>query len=954
MRCRLFWAPVVGCVLLFSGVLGVAQGPKPRLARAIDDGSRVTLPGTRPGQVSRGVDQGAVPADMALKGITLVFNRSDAQEADLQGLLAAQANPSSPLYHQWLTPDQFAARFGVANADIAKVQSWLQGQGFSLDSVARSHDRITFDGTAAQVAAAFRTEIHRYAFPDRVHFAPATDLSVPATLAPMVTTVLHLADFHPHAHKRLTVGMAKPALTSSLTQNHFLTPSDLATMYDLKSTYNAGFNGAGQSIAILAQSYIDTSAVAAFQTGAGLPSNLPTSVLVRDTGVPGINPQSNGDEGESQLDVEYASGMAPGATLYLVSTGDNPNSNGVFDSLSYAISENIAPIISGSYGFCETDLQVEGASGSQFAQVYNAQVEEATAQGQTVIFSAGDSGSTDCYGDTSLNATQQEALATDFPSSIPNVTAMGGTQMQAGTYSSGNTQYWQSAAGSDAVSSLLSYVPEMAWNEDSSAGGINSGGGGISALFARPSWQAGVPGIPAGSSRLMPDISLQASVNSPGFLYCTTDASDLDSEQQTASCTNGLRSPQTTYTLAGGTSFAAPTFAGMLAVLNQVRNATGQGNINPILYGLAANSATYASAFHDITTGSNACTAGTTYCSAVGASQYAATAGYDEATGLGSIDFAKLLAAWPVSSTASATQVGSTTTLSAATLSPASGASDVISIKVSAANSSITPTGLVTVLVDGGVAATPALSGGTTTFTFPGSTVAGSHVVVVTYAGDAATLPSRATVTLTLAGSATPSGSFTIAAQNISVAYNSAGTGGVTITPGSGYSGTVALSVSYPSGGPTLCYQTSSSVNPGASNFTLGSGTATGTLEIFEGTACGSSATGAVVPGTGQRKASAQGGRPRLPGRPWPEGVAFAGLLCAGLAFRKGRRLPALLSVAVLAGLGLGLSGCGGSNTTASAPPVNPTQTITVTLSGVDSVNPSITNSTTLTLTVHP
>ncbi len=951
------WTPVAACVLLLSSVIGVAQGPKPRLTAAIDDGSRVTLPGTRPGQVSRGVDQGAVAAGMALKGITLVLNRSAAQEAELQALLRAQGDPSSPQYHHWLTPDQFAARFGVADADIAKVQSWLQAQGFSLDSVARSRDRITFDGTAGQVARAFGTEVHHYSLPDRTHFAPATDVSVPAAMAPMVTTVLHLADFHAHPHKKLAVAVAKPALTSGQTGNKFLTPSDLATMYDLKSTYSAGFNGSGQSIAIVAQSYIDTSSVTAFQTGAGLPSNLPVPVLVRDTGVPGINPMSDGDEGESQLDVEYASGIATGATIYLVSTGDSPNSNGVFDSLSYAITENIAPIISGSYGTCETDLQVQGASGNQFAQAYNLLVEEANAQGQTVIFSAGDNGSTDCYGNTAVSSVQQQGLAVDFPSSIPYVTAMGGTQMQAGDYSSTNTQYWQSATGSDVVSSLLSYVPEMVWNEDSSSAGISAGGGGVSALFARPSWQTGVPGIPSGSNRLVPDISLQASVNSPGYLYCTTDVSDLTSEGQTASCTSGLRSPQGTFTLAGGTSFAAPAFAGMLAVLNQARNSTGQGNINTILYGLAANPSTYASAFHDIATGSNACMAGTAYCSTVGASQYAATAGYDEATGLGSIDFAKLLAAWPASSTASSTQVGSTTSLSGATLSPASGATDAVTIAVSSANSSSpTPTGTVTVLVDGTASGTAlALSGGKATFTFPGTTVAGSHVIVAVYSGDAATLPSRGTLNLTLAGTATPSGSFTLAAQDISLAYNSTGSGGITITPASGYSGTVVLSITYPSSGPTLCFLTSSTLEKGASNLTLASGTATGTLQIFEGTACGSSATGAVVLKGGQKKA-AQDQAPKLPARQWPEGVAFAGLLCAGMAFRRGRRLPALLSVVVLAGLGLGLSGCGGGSGTTSTPPppVNQTQTLSVTLTGVDSINSSITSSTTLTLTVHP
>ncbi len=932
---------------------GAAQGPKPRLASAIASGTRVTLPGTRPAQASRGVDQGAVSASMPLKGITLVFNRTAAQQADLDTLLTAQQDPSSPQFHQWLTPDQFAARFGVADSDIAKVQSWLQGQGFAVDNVARSRDQITFDGTAGQVATAFGTELHRYAMSDRVHYAPATDLSVPATLAPLVTTVLHLADFHAHAHKVLTRAQPTPALTSSQTGNHFLTPSDLATMYDMKSTYSAGFNGAGQAIAIVGQTYIDTSAITAFQSGAGLPSNLPTLVLVPSTGVSGVNAISDGDEGESQLDVEYASGMAPGAKIYLVYTGDQTNHD-IFDSLTYAVDANLAPIISGSYGLCETDLQISGET--QFTQAYAQLTQQASAQGQTVIFSAGDQGSTDCYGDTTGTTAQQEALAVDFPASTPYVTAMGGTQMQSGTYSSTNTQYWQTATGSDVVSSLLSYVPEAVWNEDSSAEGISAGGGGTSVLFGRPTWQTGVPGIPSGSNRLVPDISLQASVDSPGYLYCTTDASDLAVESETASCTNGLRSPQGTFTLAGGTSFSAPAFAGMLAVLNQAKNSVGQGNINPILYSLASNATTYASAFHDVTTGTNACTAGVTFCSTVGTSAYAATAGFDEATGLGSIDFAKLVAAWPSSTTATAAQVGSTTTLTAATLTPASAAPDLVTITVApASGSTVTPTGTVTLTVDGVAVSTPlTLSGGTATYTYPGTTVGGTHALVAVYSGDAATLPSRGSLTLTLAGSATPSGSFTLSAQSISVGYNSIANGSLSVVAGTGYTGTVAFTLIYPSTAPTLCSETTSSKEGNASNFTLsGGGTATGTLTLGEGTACSTTALGTVVLGSGQ-KVALRGSSPGAPSQRWPEGIAFAGLLCGGLAFRKGRRLPALLSMVVLAGLGLGLSGCGSSSVAGSTTTTTTTQTVTATLTGVDTVNPSITASTTVSVTIHP
>lgn len=970
--CRV-WAFAVAVFLLLTSGSGLAQGPKPRLVAAISNSSRVQLPGTRPAIVTRGLDEGALAAGAPVKGMTLVLHPSDAQQADLDQLLSAQQDPTSPLYHQWLTPEQFGARFGVADADLAKIEDWLQGQGFTVDGISRSRTRITFDGTAGQVATAFGTTLHHYAEQGRVHLAPAGDLSVPAAMAPLVTTVLHVSDLHAHAQKKLRPAGVVPAYTSSQTGNHFLVPADVATMYDMKTTYSAGFNGAGQSIAILAQSYIDTAPVTAFQSALSLPSNLPTQVLVPNTGVAGINPMGDGDEGESQLDVEYTTGMAPGAKVFLVYTGDNPNSTGVFDSATYAVDNNLAPIISGSYGLCEGDLVGSNGTQSSAVAAYSQLAAQAAAQGQTMIFSSGDDGSTTCYSNTGDTTAVRQSLNADFPASIPYVTALGGTQMQAGTLpvTTASTQYWQGATGSDAISSLLSYVPETVWNEDttqSTSTQLAASGGGVSILYPRPTWQAGVPGIPSGTTRLVPDVSLQASEGSPGYLYCTSDQSDLDTQGLTATCTNGLRSPTGTFALAGGTSFSAPIFAGMLAVLNQVKNATGQGNINPTLYALASNATTYASVFHDITTGTNACTGGVTYCSTAGASQYAATAGYDMATGLGSFDFARLVAAWPAASSGTGAQVASTVSLSAATLTPASGATDVITITVSAGAGHAVPTGTVTVYVDGSATGTPVtLSNGVATYTYPGTTTGASHVLLAKYSGDAATLPSQGAIALTLAGSTAATGTFALSVPGISLGYNGLAQGTISITPSAGYAGTVALTLTYTSGTSTatLCYLTTSS-KTGASNITvapqaLQNGVATGVLQLGEGTQCGVSATKAMLQG-GTKQAllhrplhRGEMGRPA--DRRWPEGVAFAGLLFVGLSLRRrSRKLPALCAVVLLTGIGFGLSGCGGSNgnSTTTTNPNSTTQTITATLTGKDTVNPSISASTIFTVTVHP
>ncbi len=959
MRLRPLWFPVAAFALLFSAQVSHADGPKPRLTTAINNADRVRLTDAQPAlaskPVSLGVDQGPLSAGTKFEGVTLVFNRTAAQQADLSTLLAAQQNPASALYHHWLTPDQFAARFGVADADITKTQAWLQSQGFQVTGSSRSRDRVVFNATAGQIAAAFGTEVHRYASAKGAHFAPASDLSLPSALAPMVAGVLRLSDLHAQRRTRLQPAAARPAYTSSQSGNHFLTPSDVATMYDLTSTYKAGFNGAGQSVAIVGQTYIETAPITAFQAGAGLTANLPTMVLVPNTGVNGIDAVGDGDEGESQLDVEYASGMAPGATIYFVYTGDDSNS-GVFQSLEYAISENIAPVISGSYGLCEPAIQAEGSSGLQFANVINQEVLQANAQGQTVVFSSGDSGSTDCYEDTNLASTAQEALAVDFPASVPSVTAMGGTQMAAGTFSTTNTQYWQSASGTDVVSSLLSYVPETVWNEDvSGSSSISAGGGGSSVLFTRPSWQTGVAGIPAaGTNRLVPDLALQASIQSPGYIYCTSDPSDLAFSNLTSSCTNGLRSPSSTFVTAGGTSFAAPIFAGMLAVLNQVTHATGQGNVNQTLYTLAANGSTYSSGFHDITTGSNACAAGATYCSTAGASSYAATAGYDEATGLGSIDFAKLVAAWPVSAAASLT--ATTTAATPATGTPAAGATDQVTFTIAPqGTSAATPTGSVQVIVDGTVVTpTIPLVNGTASYTYTAPAATGSYVVKAVYSGDATFASSTGTAILNV-GTATPAGSFAIAASNLTVAYNSTGTASISITPASGYTGTVALSLTYPSTAPTLCYALSNNQSGGSNVPLINNGQAVPvTLTIGEGTTvCGTTTAGVVLPGGGSGVLNATRGKAPGPSQQrWPEGVAFAGLLGAGLFLRRSRRLPSLLGIAFLAAIGLGLSGCGGSSGGSSTVITRP-QTLTLTLTGTDSVNASISNSTTFTLTLQ-
>ena len=412
------------------------SGPQTRIRSSVENSVRASIAGSRPARARAADDSGRVPDALRITGGSIVFNRSDAQQADLDSLIAAQQDPASPLFHHWLTPDDFAARFGMADADLAKVSSWLQSQGLTVEGVSRSRDRITFSGTAAQIAAAFQAELHYFKSGTETHFAPASDLTVPAALAGSIQAISNLSDFRPKPHVR-TTGAPVPQFNSGQTSSHFVQPGDIATIYDIKAAYNAGYTGAGQSIAIVGQSAIIPSDITAFQSAAGITASVPTLILQPNTGTPTIY---SGDESESDLDLEYSGAIAKGANIFFVYTGSSPN-YGVFDALTYAISNRIAPIISVSYGECETALTQ--ASFNSYISIF----QQAAAQGQTIIASSGDDGSTDCYQFTSLLSAQRTALAVDFPGDSPYVTSIGGTELLASAVASSSaTSRWSAQA----------------------------------------------------------------------------------------------------------------------------------------------------------------------------------------------------------------------------------------------------------------------------------------------------------------------------------------------------------------------------------------------------------------------------------------------------------------------------------------------------------------------------
>jgi subtilase family serine protease len=951
-----------------------AQSVAPRITSDTNYSEQATIQGSLHPMAQAQFDDGRMPAETRLNGVSIFFGRSAEQEADLQELIAAQQDPASPLYHQWLNPDQFAARFGMADSDLDKVKSWLEQQGFSIDSVARSRNMIRFSGTARQVEQAFLTEMHYYNVQGALHFAPSTELSVPAAFASAVMSVRNLNDFRPRPmHIAPSV---RPDFTSSQTAAVHFAPGDIKVAYNIPSSYT----GKGQSIALMGQSAILTTDIENFESASGLSIKDPTLVLVPSSG---ISKFYEGDESESDIDVEWSGGIATGANIVFVYVGNNLN-YGVFDSVHYAIDENIAPIISISYGSCETALD---SSDKTTMEAWGAQ---AVAQGQTIVASSGDSGSTSCEGYTgttdggqTFTTAMDQALAVNYPASSAYVTAAGGTEITAANDAVGT--YW-GAYSSTTTTTALQWIPEVAWNDDtlsgayssSNGGGLSSSGGGVSALIARPSWQTGTIGgvsIPTGNWRLVPDIALYSSPNYPGYLFCSSDPSnDID-----GSCSNGFRDANDKYlTVAGGTSFAAPIFAGMVAIINQAKGYTsGQGLVNPTLYTLATNSSTYASAFHDVTSGNNYCTAGTTYgyCSATGATEgYAAGTGYDEVTGLGSVNLTNLITAWtPPPTPVIPTLVGTTTTISAVTLAPSSGVADTFTITVVSANG-VTPLGNVTLVIDGG--GTSYSDGGSTTTVAltasgtPGTATAqkaltfsttGTHQVIaqyLQYPGNTTFAFSTASIQVVVGGTSSGVGSFTIGASPSTLTVSQGGSGNetITITPAGGYTGTVWMN--YNTSNNTalanlnVCadyvnsegYATLQIVGTAAQTTTFTFDTNASEVTCQAASPVG----GKPLHRLGATKTASKNGT-----NPAPFTVAFAGLLLAGFLGRRSRKFLTMAGAIVLLVVALTISSCGGgssNNTTNSNPPAG---TYTITITGMDSVTSSITAQTSFTLVIQ-
>jgi hypothetical protein len=676
---------------LIEAIPSVAQlAAQPRITEAIDNLSRTRIPNSKHPLAQAAFDEGAVDPGQRMERLVLVLGPTEEQEHQLRTFLDSQHTKGGPLYHKWLTPDEFGQKFGPSPTDLQTINGWLGQQGFSVSSVARSKRWIEFSGTSAQVEQAFQTQMRRYNWQGIPHIGNATDISIPLALSPIVRGVLSLHDSFSQAHfakvnqvqgnsQRVPIPSPDYTFNFNNATSHAVTPGDFAAIYNLGPLFQKGLDGRGQTIAIVARSNINLGDVENFRQMFNLPANDP--VIILNGPDPGVS------DGEATLDAEAAGATAPGATVDVVVSSSTVTTDGVDLSALYVVDNNLAPVMSVSFGQCESAMAPARTA------FFSALWQQASAQGISVIVSSGDTGAADC--DVLFNPQPATGLAVNGIASTPFNTAVGGTEFNE---NGKDSTFWNAANGLG-FESALGYIPEMVWNEScaptdagTDCARINrfepaASGGGASAVFSKPSWQSlSLTGMPNDNARDLPDISLAAASLHDGYFLCAI----------------GNCSPLSS----AGTSVAAPSFAGIVAIADQLL-AERQGLANYVLYALASKedfskcdssnqtdpTVISPCVFYDITQGNNQ------VAGASGPIGFSAGKGYDLATGIGSVNAAHLVNAW-----SSVTFQGSQTGLSTpgGAITGTHGQAVTLTITVQALAGQQVPTGAVSLVTDTG------------------------------------------------------------------------------------------------------------------------------------------------------------------------------------------------------------------------------------------------------------
>ncbi len=674
-------ATILCTMILSAALLGqeasqpVSPTPRPLITQSVDESQLTTLKGNTHPLARPEFDLGTAPASLPMQRMLLVLSRSSDQEAALRKLLDDQQDKASPNYHQWLTPEQFGKQFGPTDSDIQTITAWLRSHGFEVGAT-KGRTVLEFSGSASQLQEAFHTTIHKYIVNGEQHWANASNPQIPTALTPAVAGVDSLHNFRKKAmnsyvgkysEKTKQLTTAKPDYSYSCgggSECYGLVPYDFATIYDVLPLWTTGINGTGQTIAIVGRTNINPQDATNFWTLFGL--NVPANKL--NIILNGVDPGINADEGEADIDVQWSGAVAPQAIIDFVTSESTETTDGIDLSAVYIVDNNLAPVMSESYGECELGL---GSAGNQF---YSSLWEQAAAQGISVFVSSGDNGAAGC---DDPGGPAQYGLNVNGLASTPFNAAVGGTNFnQYNTW----TTYWNSTNNPTTQASAKGYIPETTWDNSCTnalavtlgygstaeqacnnsqmiaEGGVNStgGSGGPSNCvvntqglvgsctqgYAKPSWQSGI-GVPNDNRRDLPDISLFASNGFLGsfYLICQQDQ------------TGGV-CDLNDFAGYGGTSVASPAFAGIMSLVNQ-KTAAPQGVPGFALYKLFT---IQANIFHDVPSGSTIampCVAGTPNCTVATPgdtygvlSGYRTETGYDLATGLGSVDAANLVNNW--------------------------------------------------------------------------------------------------------------------------------------------------------------------------------------------------------------------------------------------------------------------------------------------------------------------
>jgi subtilase family serine protease len=572
--------------LVITGVavalIGVSIFSMAAIARARQDSPFVLTSQTVP-LVSRAHLLGAASAQQQLK-LSIGLHLRNQQE--LHTLLGDMYDPHSPMYHHFLSPQQFADAFGPTADQQQQVLDYLRQAGLKITHIASNGLLIDASATVAQAEAAFQVAIKTYQVGAHGFYANATPPIIPGSLATLIASIGGLdnsVQMHPLSQRvNPRPGKPKPGvgtgLHPTLTQPHAgpgggYTPAELNGAYDASPLLQAGIQGNNQTVAVFELDGYPSSDVTQYFQNYSLGNPSITNVLVD-----GFDGSAGQGAIEVDLDIEVVAAMAPKAAQ-IVYEGPN-TTQGVNDTYNQIVTDKKAQITTISWGECEAQ------SGNAELQTLDNILSQGAAEGIAMYAASGDSGAYDCN-DTSL--------AVDSPAGDPNITGVGGTNLQLNNGAYGSESVWSNPGDTQRS-------PEGA-----------GGGGGVSNFFKQPSWQVG-PGVQnqySNGNREVPDVSADADPASGYSMYCTAAASGC---------------PSSGWITVGGTSAAAPLWAGSTALINeylQQQQKSRIGFANPVLYGLQ-NAQQQFPPFHDVTSGTNL--------------YYPATANYDEASGWGSPD----------------------------------------------------------------------------------------------------------------------------------------------------------------------------------------------------------------------------------------------------------------------------------------------------------------------------